>query len=115
MALPNGVLFGQFLAKLESSACAQASRAISWKSFLFNLKFENKRVRRIFGGGTMYGNVAPHAWSHPNFPHSETAPISSRLSRRHKSVIATLSDLMRMFLRRSVQPLRSGVQRCSNP
>jgi hypothetical protein len=43
------------------ASCAQASRAIAWKSFLFNLVFENKRVRKIFGGGNMYGNVAPHA------------------------------------------------------
>jgi hypothetical protein len=43
------------------ASCAQASRAISWKSFLFNLVFENKQVRKIFGGGMMYGNVAPHA------------------------------------------------------
>jgi hypothetical protein len=43
------------------TSCAQASEAISWKSFLFNLVFENKRVRKIFGDGNMYGNVAPHA------------------------------------------------------
>jgi hypothetical protein len=43
------------------TSCAQASRAIAWKSFLFNLVFENKRVRKIFGGGNMYGNVVPHA------------------------------------------------------
>ena len=24
-----------------------------------------------FGSGTMYENVAPHAWSPPNFPHSD--------------------------------------------
>src|SRR3981081_3784684 len=53
------------------ASCAQASRAISWRSFLFNLLFENKRVRKIFSSGTMYGNVAPHAWSPPNFPLSE--------------------------------------------
>jgi len=41
------------------------------KSFLFNLCFENKRVRKIFGSGTMCKNVAPHAPSPPNFPHSE--------------------------------------------
>jgi hypothetical protein len=35
------------------TSCAQASRAISGKSFLYNLHFENKRVRKIFGGGTM--------------------------------------------------------------
>jgi hypothetical protein len=39
--------------------------------FLFNLSFENKRVRKIFGSGTMYGNVAQHVWSPSNFPHSE--------------------------------------------
>jgi hypothetical protein len=53
------------------TSCAQASRAISWKSFLFNLGFENKRVRKIFDSGTMYGNVDAHAWSPLNFPHSE--------------------------------------------
>jgi hypothetical protein len=54
------------------TSCAQGSRSSSWKSFLFNRVFENKRVRKIFGSGTMYGNVAAHAWSPPNFPHSET-------------------------------------------
>ncbi len=53
------------------TSCAQGRRNISWKSFLFNLSFENKRVRKIFGSGTMYENVAAHAWSPPNFPHSE--------------------------------------------
>jgi hypothetical protein len=53
------------------ASCAQASRAISWKSFLFNLSFENKRVRKIFDSGTMYENVAAHLWSPPNFPHNE--------------------------------------------
>jgi hypothetical protein len=43
------------------TSCAQASRATSWKSFLFNLGFKNKRVRKIFGSGTVYGSVAPHA------------------------------------------------------
>ena len=51
--------------------CAQAKRTISWNSFLFNLVFENKRVRKIFGSGTMYGNAPPHASGPPNFPHSE--------------------------------------------
>ena len=53
------------------TSCAQGRRNISWKSFLFNLSFENKRVRKIFGSGTMYENVAAHVWSPPNFPHSE--------------------------------------------
>ena len=53
------------------TSCAQASRATSWKSFFFNLCFENKRVRKIFSSGTMYRNVAPHAWSPLNFHHGE--------------------------------------------
>jgi hypothetical protein len=43
------------------ASCAQGRHNISWKSFLFNLSFENKRVRRIFDSGTVYRNVAPHA------------------------------------------------------
>jgi hypothetical protein len=53
------------------TSCAQVRRTISWKSFLFNLVFENKRVITKFGGGTVYEYVAPHAWSPPNFPLSE--------------------------------------------
>jgi hypothetical protein len=53
------------------ASCAQGRRATSPKSFPFNLNSENKRVRKIFGSGKMYGNVAPHAWSPPNFPHSD--------------------------------------------
>jgi hypothetical protein len=63
------------------TSCAQVRRTISWKSFLFNLVFENKRVRKIFGSGTMYGNVAAHAQSPPNFPHSEiTAKVFRSVS-----------------------------------
>jgi hypothetical protein len=29
------------------------------------------RVSKKFGSGTMYDNVAPHAWSPHDFPHSE--------------------------------------------
>jgi hypothetical protein len=53
------------------ASCAQGRRTISGKSFLFNLNSENKRVRKIFGSGTMYRNVAPHAWSPLNFHHGE--------------------------------------------
>jgi hypothetical protein len=53
------------------TSCAQVRRATSRKSFLFNLSFENKRVRKIFGSGTTYGHVAAHVWSPPSFPHSE--------------------------------------------
>lgn len=65
MALSDGlicVLMTAFESKL---------RTISWKSFLFNLDFENKRVRKIFGSGTMYENVPQHAQRPPNFPHSQ--------------------------------------------
>jgi hypothetical protein len=60
------------------TSCAQARRATSRKSFLFNLSFENKRVRKIFGSGTMYGNVCGHVWSPPNFPHSEEEAKSGK-------------------------------------
>ncbi len=53
------------------TSCAQVRRTISWKSFLFNLVFENKRVITKFGGDTAYEYVTPHAWSPPNFPLSE--------------------------------------------
>jgi hypothetical protein len=39
-------LVGAWRFELQTS-CAQASRVIFWKSFLFNLSFENKRVRKI--------------------------------------------------------------------
>jgi len=69
------------------ASCAQGRSKISWKSFLFNLSFENKRVRKIFGSGTMYGNVAPHAWSPPNFPHSDTtAKLLRSLSAYHGDI-----------------------------
>ena len=62
------------------ASCAQASRSISWKSFLFNLYFENKRLSKRNSSGKMYENVAPHAWSPPNFPLSEeTAKCIRRL------------------------------------
>jgi hypothetical protein len=53
------------------ASCAQVRRATYRKSFLFNLSFENKRVRKIFGSGTIYGHVAARVWTPPNFPHSE--------------------------------------------
>jgi hypothetical protein len=56
---------------LSWRACAQVRRTISKKSFLFNLCFENKRVRKKIDSGTMYRNVAPHAWSPLDFHHSE--------------------------------------------
>ncbi len=63
------------------TSCAQASRAITWKSFLFNLYFENKRLSRKNSSGRMYANVDAHAWSPPNFPHSEiTAKVLRSVS-----------------------------------
>jgi hypothetical protein len=45
------------------ASCAQGRRNISWKSFLFSLVFENKRVRKIFGSGTLYRNACRAALS----------------------------------------------------
>jgi hypothetical protein len=63
--LPANVMTMKYLAGatgLEpATSCAQGRRNISWKSFLFNRIFENKRVITKFGSGTMYWNVAPHA------------------------------------------------------
>ena len=53
------------------TSCAQASRAISWKSFLFNLFLENKEVSKEFGCGCMYDIVALHVSTPHSFPHSE--------------------------------------------
>ena len=63
-------LVGAWRFELQTS-CAQVRRTISKKSFLFNLCFENKRVRKLFDSGVMYRNVAPHGWSPLNFHHSE--------------------------------------------
>jgi hypothetical protein len=63
------------------TSCAQGRRTISWKSFLFNLVFENKRVRKIFSSARMQENVPSHAWSPPNFHHSEEeakAPVAAK-------------------------------------
>ena len=49
----------------------QDRRTISGKSFFFNPASERKGFSRQFGSGTMCDNVAPHAWSPPNFPHTE--------------------------------------------
>jgi hypothetical protein len=65
----------------KMTSCAQASWAIFWKSFLFNPVFENKRDRKIFGSARMEENVPSHAWSPPNFPHSEEeakAPVAAK-------------------------------------
>jgi hypothetical protein len=35
------------------------------------LLLKQKDLAEAFGSGTMCGNVSPHAWSPPNFPHSE--------------------------------------------
>ena len=34
------------------------------------LLLKEKDLAEEFGSGTMYENVAPHAWSRPNFPHT---------------------------------------------
>jgi hypothetical protein len=58
---------------LNSGPPAPKPGVLSLGSPSFSIfSFENKRVRKIFGSVTMYGNVVPQAWSPPNFPHSET-------------------------------------------
>ena len=94
------------------TSCAQGRRNISWKSFLFNLGFENKRVRKIFDSGTMCGNVAPHAWSPPNFPHSE---ITAKVLRSFPPLTKTIwqHGVLQFVL---VRPLPGGeVQFGSEP
>src|SRR5216684_6877023 len=77
-------------------------------SLFFNLVFENKRVRKIFGGGTMYRNVPPHAWSPPNFPHSEiTAKVFRSVSVSDKNQAFGSELKASMFLQRSREPLSS--------
>ena len=63
------------------------------------LLLKAKDLAEEFGSGTMYDNVAPHAWSPPNFPHSDkeakanglatrvviTLPRSHRSKRHHKN------------------------------
>src|ERR1700674_425249 len=53
------------------TSCAQARRATSRKSFLFNFDSENKGVNEEFRSGTICNHVAPHAWGPHDFPHSE--------------------------------------------
>jgi hypothetical protein len=53
------------------ASCAQASHGYFWKPFLSNTLPENKRLVRKFSSGWQYQNVALHAQSPPNFPHSE--------------------------------------------
>jgi len=67
-----GDLVGAWRFELQTS-CAQGRRATSGKSFLSNFTSKSKNVSDNFGigSGTVYKNAAPHAWSPPNFPHSE--------------------------------------------
>src|SRR6266850_2533822 len=88
------------------ASCAQVRRTISWKSFLFNLGFENKRVRKIYDSGTMYGNVAAHAWSPPNFPHNEiTAKVPNMFPHSCQKPKLRFGTEALMFLQQSCKPL----------
>jgi len=80
-SLSHRKLVGAWRFELQTS-CAQANRAISWKSFLFNLFFENKRVNKKNSGGSVYHCVARHAWSTHTFPHSEGEAKAKRLGVR---------------------------------
>ena len=76
------------------TSCAQASRAIFWKSFLFNFVFANKRVRKIFGGGTVYRYVAAHVRSPPKFPLSEDKANCGILSQTSFGLSDTCSSAL---------------------
>jgi hypothetical protein len=67
----------------------RASSAISWKSFLFNLFFENKRVNKKNSRGRVYHCVATHAWSPYTFPHSEGTAKAKRLGARPIEINST--------------------------
>jgi hypothetical protein len=57
-----------------TSLCADVSKAgaLPLGSPSFSIQFvKTKGLARELGSGTVYENVAPHAWSPPNFPHSE--------------------------------------------
>src|SRR5438034_852822 len=53
----RSVVLGASGSEPETS-CAQDGDASSWKSFLFNLRFKDKRVRKALYRGMMYRNVA---------------------------------------------------------
>jgi hypothetical protein len=68
------------------SVRAQVRRATSEKSFRFNPASERKAFSGRIGSGTMYDNVARHAWSPPNFPHTDKkakARYASRNGSKH--------------------------------
>jgi hypothetical protein len=51
--------------------CAPKAGALSLGSPSFSIFLLKTNELKKNGSGMMYENVAPHAWSPPNFPHSE--------------------------------------------
>ena len=83
------------------ASCAQGRRNISCKSFLFNLVFENKPVRKIFGSCTMYLKwLRMHAVPEfsPKRNNSKSAPIRSHRQPSNWSVELQFSAAMRRFM-----------------
>jgi hypothetical protein len=89
----SSVVVGARGFELQTS-CAQGGSVTSGKSFLSIFLLKQKDLAEAFGSGTMCGNVPPHAWSPPNFPHSEMtskgAPIGSNFLVRTD---ASVSDI----------------------
>src|ERR1700739_2111789 len=88
----------------------------SWKSFLFNLVFQNKRVRKIFGSGTVYRNVARHSQRPHNFPLSEDWANCCTLSQNSFGLSDTsLSGLPRIQFSHSVRRCPLGLRLAKLP
>lgn len=58
----------------QQASCADVSKAdvppLGSPSFSLD-HLKEKHLAEEFGVAMMYENVAPHAWSPPNFPHTE--------------------------------------------
>jgi len=59
---------GRDAENLNSGLRAQDRGVLLLESLLFNLVFENKRVRTTFGGGTVYGVSGSALHGYPIYP-----------------------------------------------
>ena len=58
------------------------------------LLLKEKDLAEEIGSGTMYQNVAPHAWSPPTFPHSDNEP-KVRYAPGHRALYVCNDDRIR--------------------
>jgi hypothetical protein len=85
--------------RFPTGLCADVSKAdvlpLGSPSFsTFRLK--EKDLAEDFGSGTMYENVARHAWSPPNFPHSDKeAKVRTRPSTSCSKLLGNNSHTIR--------------------